>query len=374
MIKSILRSFYPAPLNTKPKEWLRASVGACVGVLTASMVCQYFYGIELALHLLGPIGASSVLLFAVSTGALAQPWSIVGSYFVATGSALIAVYLLGHSILSASFAVGLAIGAMCIFRCLHPPGGAVALCIVLSQTDLAQLGFYVFYPVMLNAGILLCCALVFNNLTLVRYPKMHTSSSADINHTNDIPPFERVGFNSDDLDAALSDIGEFVDVTREDLEGIIRSTEKHALRRSMGDIQASHIMSKDVLSGTPETTIKEAIRLLMHHSIKSLPILDSKKHIVGIVSLTDIIKYPASIRNSGALGLFGFKKNISLSDIMHTSVTCVTAAAHIVELIPLLSRQGLHCIPVLQNNEFVGVVTQTDLIAALHRDLMVHLH
>src|SRR3546814_19980663 len=89
-----------------------------------------------------------------------------------------------------------------------------------------------FYPVMLNAGILLGCALFFNNLTLVRYPKAHINPSAEINHTKDIPPFERVGFNSDDIDAALADIDEFVDVTREDLERIIRSTEKHALRRS----------------------------------------------------------------------------------------------------------------------------------------------
>jgi len=345
-----------------------------VGVLVAFLVCQYFYGLELTLHLIGPVGASAVLLFAVSTGALAQPWSIVGSYFVATLAALIAVHLFGHSFPSASFAVGLAIGAMCVCRCLHPPGGAVALCVVLSQTDLAPLGLEVFYPVMLNAGVLLACALVINNLSGVRYPKAHINPSAEINHTKDIPPFERVGFNSDDLDAALADIDEFVDVTREDLESIIRATEKHALRRSMGDIQASHIMSKDVLSGTAQTTIKEAVRLLMHHHIKTLPVLNEEKHIVGIVSLMDIIQHPAASRRSGLSGVFGFKKNTVLKDIMHAPVTCVTTTAHIVELIPLLSKQGLHCIPVLQDNVFVGVITQTDLIAALHRDLIVHLH
>ncbi|RBH55070.1 MULTISPECIES: HPP family protein [Pseudomonas] len=374
MIKSALSGFYPAPSNTKPREWLRASVGACASVLVTALVCQYFYGLELTLHLVGPVGASAVLLFAVSTGALAQPWSIVGSYFVATLAALIAVPLLGHSFLSASVAVGLAIGGMCMLRCLHPPGGAVALCVVLSQTDLAPLGIEVFYPVMLNAGVLLGCALVFNNLTGVRYPKAHINPSAEINHTRDIPPFERLGFNSDDLDAALADIDGFVDVTREDLESIIRSTEKHALGRSMGDIQASHIMSRDVLSGTPETTIKEAVRILMHHHIKTLPVLNEEKHIVGIISLTDIIKHPVTRRSRGLSGVFGGKKKTLLKDIMHAPVTCVTTTAHMVELIPLLSKQGLHCIPVLQDDVFVGVITQTDLIAALHRDLIVHLH
>lgn len=374
MLKSVFSGFYPASSNTRPREWLRASVGACAGVLVTSLVCQYFYGLELTLHLVGPVGASAVLLFAVSTGTLAQPWSIVGSYFVATVAALIAVPLLGHSFFSASVAVGLAIGAMCILRCLHPPGGAVALCVVLSQADLAPLGLHVFYPVMLNAVTLLGCALVFNNLTGVRYPKAHINPAAEINHTRDIPSFERVGFNSDDLDAALAELDGFVDVTREDLEGIIRSTEKHALRRSMGDIQASQIMSKDVLSGTPGTTIKEAVRILMHHHIKTLPVLNEEKHIVGIISLTDIIKHPVTRRSSGLSGVFGAKKKTLLKDIMHVPVTCVTTTTHLVELIPLLSTQGLHCIPVLHNDVFVGVITQTDLIAALHRDLIVHLH
>ncbi|MNY37195.1 CBS domain protein [compost metagenome] len=57
---------------------------------------------------------------------------------------------------------------------------------------------------------------------------------------------------------------------------------------------------------------------------------------------------------------------------MSHPVTCVQGHAHIVELIPLLSSQGLHCLPVLEGEELVGVITQTDLIAALHRHLVTH--
>ncbi|WP_420800908.1 CBS domain-containing protein [Pseudomonas cavernicola] len=58
---------------------------------------------------------------------------------------------------------------------------------------------------------------------------------------------------------------------------------------------------------------------------------------------------------------------------MSRPVTCVDSRTHVVELIPLLSDQGLHCLPVLEQGELVGIVTQTDLIAALHRDLIMHL-
>ncbi|MGH8485816.1 MAG: CBS domain-containing protein, partial [Pseudomonas sp.] len=39
-------------------------------------------------------------------------------------------------------------------------------------------------------------------------------------------------------------------------------------------------------------------------------------------------------------------------------------------LIPLLSEQGLHCLPVLNGSQLVGVITQTDLIAGLKRHLL----
>ncbi|MNG97349.1 CBS domain protein [compost metagenome] len=41
-----------------------------------------------------------------------------------------------------------------------------------------------------------------------------------------------------------------------------------------------------------------------------------------------------------------------------------------VALIPLLSEQGLHCLPVLDGQQLVGVITQTDLIAGLKRHLL----
>ncbi|MEF9672839.1 CBS domain-containing protein [Pseudomonas sp. PCH446] len=99
-------------------------------------------------------------------------------------------------------------------------------------------------------------------------------------------------------------------------------------------------MSKDVLSGTPQTTIKDAVRILMHHHIKTLPVLNEEKHIVGIISLTDIIKHPVTRRGSGLSGVFGVKKKTVLKDIMHVPVTCVTTTTHIVELILYCQRRA----------------------------------
>ncbi|WP_256675706.1 CBS domain-containing protein [Pseudomonas sp. R5(2019)] len=58
---------------------------------------------------------------------------------------------------------------------------------------------------------------------------------------------------------------------------------------------------------------------------------------------------------------------------MSSPVSTIDAGTHAVDLIPLLSDRGLHCLPVLENGELAGVITQTDLVAALHQDLLAHL-
>ena len=369
-----LRAFKPAPIHTRPSEWIRAALGAGAALLLSSWLCSVLFGLETAQHLVGPLGASAVLLFAVSSGALAQPWSIIGSYLVATLVALGITHFFGYSLFSASAALTLTLILMCTVRCLHPPGGALTLCVVFANPKLSQMGLQAFLPVIVSGACLLCCALIYNNLTRVRYPRQPAAAPASgDHHTRDPAPQSRVGITSKDLDQALDELGEFVDVTREDLETIIRSTEKHALRRSMGDIRASQVMSRDVIWANPQTSAQEGLRMLLLHHLKALPILDEKYHLVGIVSLVDLVT--PSLRMAKRRRWIGLRKRdeVVLSDIMSSPVSCVNSDAHAVELIPLLSDRGLHCLPVIEHGKMVGVITQSDLIAALHRDLLSHL-
>ncbi|NBA96090.1 hypothetical protein GUY40_14200 [Pseudomonas sp. R5(2019)] len=233
MIRSItqyLKQFSPPALHIPARESLRASLGALLGLMLASLLCTAYFGSSVTLHLLGPLAASAVLLFAVHSGALAQPWSIVGSYLVATVVALLMAHFFGRSLPVACAAVGLSLLIMCPLRCLHPPGGAVAMCLMLSDSTLSGMGAWVLEPVMLNAGSLLAVALVYNNMTGVRYPKAHGPAPASA-------PVPASGITDEDMDHALDEIGEFVDITREDLEAIILATEKHAARRRLAELE-----------------------------------------------------------------------------------------------------------------------------------------
>ena len=225
----------PPALHTHPLEWTRAALGAGLGVLLPLLLCGALFGRELALSMLGPLGASAVLLFAVSSGALSQPWSILGSYLcaalVATAVGLLHLPVLATALL----ALGGTLLTMCALRCLHPPGAALALCLVQGHPQVSALGFGILAPVLLAAAGLLVCALLFNNLTGVRYPKAASAEPVSLAVS---PPEIQAGITAADLQQALKEFGEFVDVTAEDLEEIVRRSERHARQRSMAEVFA----------------------------------------------------------------------------------------------------------------------------------------
>ena len=223
----------PAATNTRPTEWSRAAIGVSLGTLLCVWVCSMFFGLPVAMHLIGPLGASAILLFAVSSGALAQPWSIVGSYLCATVVSLGVVHFLGRNLDSACLAVGLTLLVMCLLRCLHPPAGALALLVVLADPDSARLGWGMLAPVMLSAVCMLLSALAYNNLTRVRYPKKAAEPIPAIvePHVAGDP-----AITAEDLQKALEQMDAFIDVTPEDLEALVRASERNARRRSVGEV------------------------------------------------------------------------------------------------------------------------------------------
>ena len=82
--------------------------------------------------LMAPLGASAVLIYAVPTSALAQPWSVVVGNTLAAILALMTLQLGLPPMATMGLAVFASLTAMAWARCLHPPGGAVALATVLA--------------------------------------------------------------------------------------------------------------------------------------------------------------------------------------------------------------------------------------------------
>lgn len=361
---SWLRYFLPAPLTVGQREIWLGCLGAGLGLLGAEWLSRQFLG-EVNPWFIAPIGASAVLLFAVPASPLAQPWSIAGGNLVSALIGVSCAQWFGHSGLAAGIAGALAIGAMFALRCLHPPGGAVALTAVLGGPAVSQLGYdFVLWPVAINSGLLLVLALVLNNLMQRRYP--HQPAPQPHPHlTADPLPSARLGFTHADLDAALSGQHELLDISKDDLEEILTRAQLHASRRKWGDVYCRDIMSHDVVRIGPRDSLDAAWERLEKHRVKALPVATADGTLVGIVSLHDFFighSAPTS-RMAPAMSMARY-----VEDIMTSKVRVARPEQPMVDLVGLFSDGGLHHMPVVDaQHRVVGMITQSDLVAALFK-------
>jgi len=374
-----LRGFLPKPTTVNFAERLRASIGALLGILLTGLISRWVVGTDTSLPLLvAPMGASAVLLFAMPSSPVAQPWSIIGGNMISAIVGVTCAQWIPNPILAASLAVSIAIAVMLSLRCLHPPGGAVALTAVLGGPLIHGLGYhFVLMPIGLNSALLLAVALVFNNLTRHRYP-YRVIDHANAHLTADRPPFDRLGFTTDDLDYVLARYNQVPDVSRDELESLLVQTEMHAYRRRFGEIKCADIMSHDVVSVAFDTKLQDAWGLLHQHHIKALPVIDETRRVIGIVTLSDFIDYAAKDSLQGYLSkMRHFLRNVTrtpddnqtvVGQIMTPQVHTAPDTMFIAELVDLMFANGHRHIPVINTEHcLVGIVTNSDLIVGLYR-------
>lgn len=379
MMRRLLRRLLPEATPVSPRERLRAALGALAGILVTGLLGSLALKADASLPaLVAPMGASAVLLFAVPSSPLAQPWSILGGNIVAAMVGVTTALLITDPFLASAVAIGVAIAAMMTLRCLHPPSGAIALTAVLGGPAIHGLGYgFVIWPVAGNSLVLLLIALAFNNLTGRRYP--HAAKPAAADHgTTDPASFQRIGFTSADLDDVLKEYDEFLDIDRDDLETILRRTELRSYRRRAGHLDCASIMSRDVVAVAPDNSLKEAHDLMRLHHFKALPVTNDRAEVVGIVTQTDFLDKAYWTKGRPKIGfsqrlrlvLSGASApNDTVKDIMTTPVKTVRPETPIADAIVIFAEEGLHYLPVTrENKKLVGILSQSDALVAMLAD------
>ena len=169
--------------------------------------------------LVAPMGASAVLLFAVPSSPLAQPWSLLGGNLVAAIVGVACAKLVADPAVAAALAVSLAIALMFALRCVHPPSGAVALTAVLGGPTIHALGFgFVLDPIAIQSVALLASAMLYHLVTGHPYPHHGPPESSirkQSSQERHSPELRK------ELDAALKRHGELLDIDPADLESVV---------------------------------------------------------------------------------------------------------------------------------------------------------
>lgn len=365
-LREFLAGFRPIALNVDARERLRAVVGSGVGVLLTALISLAWAGESGLVWLVAPVGASAVLVFALPSSPLAQPWAVVGGTSLSALVGAVCAMLIADPSLAGAVAVAVAIALMFLLRCLHPPGGAAALLAALGGVSVS----FVLFPVLVNTVLLVIAGMVYNSVTGRRYP--HPQSPAK-------PASESERFSAADLDAALAHFNGVVDISRDDLGTLLNYAEAAAYERRFNDLRCADIMSGSVLTAQFGTPLNEAWNTMRQARIKALPVVDRGNHIVGIVTVADFMRHAGLDKREGIAlrlkrlmtpsGLMHSEKPEVIGQIMTRSVRVASSDRRISELIPLFSEGGHHHLPIIDEaRKLVGIITQTDLVKALYKE------
>jgi len=347
-----------------------AALGALLALLLTALVSRAALGAAAmgALpFLIAPMAASAVLLFCLPAAPLAQPWPVIGGNLV---SALVGVGcgLSFEPSVAAPLAGGLAIAAMASLRCLHPPGGAVAMTAVLGGAAVHDAGFwFVLAPVGLNSVLMVLAAIAWNNLAGHRYPHVQPAAR---------PPEEKAGFAREDLDAALDNYGETLDVSRDDLATIFAETEQRAAERRARRHTCGELAHPVPASLSPDMPLATARALLVRHGVPALPVADASGCPIGVLSMAGLVAaggsasrpLPARARRATAL-LFGRDTVPTVAQLVEPDFVAVKASAPVTALLARFHDGAKQVFVVDEEGRLAGMVQPGDLLAGLDLDL-----
>lgn len=143
-------------------------------------------------------------------------------------------------------------------------------------------------------------------------------------------------------------------------------------------MRARQIMTKKVLTVAPETPVRQVAKLMAKARVSAVPVVDSKKRVLGIVSEGDLLRRPetgTTKRYSWWLDLvsdpaaraadYAKSHGLAARDVMTRSVVSITTDTEIADVADVLEKYQIKRVPVLAGGRLAGIVSRGDLVRAL---------
>lgn len=143
-------------------------------------------------------------------------------------------------------------------------------------------------------------------------------------------------------------------------------------------MQAKDIMTRKVLTVSPEDTILRALRLMLQDKIGGLPVVDGSGQMVGIVTEGDFLRRAEiGTTRKRARWLEFFTGAATLADeyvrstgrkvreVMTTEVHAVTENTPIESVVEQMEKYRVKRVPVLSNGKLVGIITRANILRAV---------
>lgn len=142
-------------------------------------------------------------------------------------------------------------------------------------------------------------------------------------------------------------------------------------------MNASDIMTRGVITVSPDTSVSEVVALLLRHRISAVPVVDHDA-LVGIVSEGDLLRRTETATETRRSRWLEFATSVpklaaeytkthgrKASDVMTRDVITVGVSEPIAEIASILESRGIKRVPVVQDGKVVGIVSRANLLQAL---------
>lgn len=113
-------------------------------------------------------------------------------------------------------------------------------------------------------------------------------------------------------------------------------------------------MSREVLTFSPATTIREALARLSASRMSGAPVVSDGK-VCGIITVADIVGVIATSSDSNAA------QQKKVSEVMTGGVHSLTSDAHVRAAASMMREQHIHRVLVIDDEKLVGVVSALDV-------------
>lgn len=126
------------------------------------------------------------------------------------------------------------------------------------------------------------------------------------------------------------------------------------------------IMHTDLITVSPTSSLAQAQELTEKHDIDHLLVVNDRKKLVGIISDRDLKRYWASPATSlSAHELSYLLAKVTVDMIMIKTVVTVSTSTTIERAAYIMQQNRISALPVMEDDELVGIITSTDVMAVL---------
>lgn len=152
-------------------------------------------------------------------------------------------------------------------------------------------------------------------------------------------------------------------------------------------LKAKDIMTKELITVSPETTVTEAARILLERHINGLPVVDDKGQLKGIICQSDLVAQQKSFPVPSVFNILdglipigspkALEKEmqkiaaVKVADAMTPNPTTVNPETTIDEIATLMVRKNFHTLPVMEGGKLVGIIGKEDVLKTLTKNKAV---